>query len=236
MSVGPARFWKAVDTAPFDVAVRIIVASRSGEHFLLPYLCRQTPIGWTNALTGAPLALRPTHWGREAQPGERRSECSANTASTSSSGLNRSALSTPIGDRNCSRSLVSGSPRTTTIAMQHRATWERVVSGTKVAFDLAGSTGSPSRAGSGPRRSLLHRRNRRDAPLLRVRPLKPWSAVLVESGNARIPYRLSNRRTRDALRRKAAHPTMCSAACGRRQTKTRRLSRSRCGNRSRNIP
>jgi hypothetical protein len=83
MSVGPPRFWKAVDTAPFDAAVRIIVASRLGEHFLLPYLCRQTTTGWTNALTGAPLALRPTHW-REAQRGERTSERSANTASTSS--------------------------------------------------------------------------------------------------------------------------------------------------------
>jgi hypothetical protein len=54
--------WKAVDTAPFGVALRIIVAGGPRKHFVLPYPCRRTAAGWTSAVTGEPLALRPTHW------------------------------------------------------------------------------------------------------------------------------------------------------------------------------
>ena len=95
LSRHPRRSFQPVTMAPtlspFGVAVRIIVASRSGEHFLLPYPCRQTTTGW-NALTGAPLALRPTHWEREVQPAERSSECSANTATNSSFCAHRNSL------------------------------------------------------------------------------------------------------------------------------------------------
>lgn len=103
LSRHPRRSFQPVTMAPtlspFGVAVRIIVASRSGEHFLLPYPCRQTTTGW-NALTGAPLALRPTHWEREVQPAEPSSECSAKTRLTHHSAPNQSALSTPTGNRN----------------------------------------------------------------------------------------------------------------------------------------
>jgi hypothetical protein len=62
MPADPERCWKRVDTAPVGLAVRLIVANSSGGHYLLPYPCKQTAAGWVNAVTGAPLALHPTHW------------------------------------------------------------------------------------------------------------------------------------------------------------------------------
>jgi len=59
MPADPERCWKRVDTAPVGLAVRLIVANSSGGHYLLPY---PWAAGWVNAVTGAPLALHPTHW------------------------------------------------------------------------------------------------------------------------------------------------------------------------------
>jgi hypothetical protein len=56
------RYWKRVEAAPVGVALRVIVANRSGEHYALPYPCSLTAAGWVNAATGISLALRPTHW------------------------------------------------------------------------------------------------------------------------------------------------------------------------------
>jgi transposase InsO family protein len=65
MPAGPERYWKRIETAPVGVAVRLIIANRSGGHhghFPLPHLCRLTATGWINAATGDPLAVRPTRW------------------------------------------------------------------------------------------------------------------------------------------------------------------------------
>jgi hypothetical protein len=62
MPAGPEKHWREIDTAPAGVALRIVVADRSGGHHVLPYPCRQTTTGWVSAVTGAPLVLRPTHW------------------------------------------------------------------------------------------------------------------------------------------------------------------------------
>jgi len=62
MPAGPERYWKRIETAPVGVAVRLIIANRSGGHhghFPLPHLCRLTATGWINAATGDPLAVRP---------------------------------------------------------------------------------------------------------------------------------------------------------------------------------
>ena len=55
MPAGPERYWKRIETAPVGVAVRLIIANRSGGHhghFPLPHLCRLTATGWINAATG----------------------------------------------------------------------------------------------------------------------------------------------------------------------------------------
>jgi hypothetical protein len=56
------RYRKRVEAAPVGVALRVIVANGSGDHYVLPYPCRLTAAGWVNAVTGISLALRPTHW------------------------------------------------------------------------------------------------------------------------------------------------------------------------------
>jgi hypothetical protein len=53
------RYWKRVEAAPVGVALRVIVANRSGDHYVLPYPCSLTAAGWVNAATGISLALRP---------------------------------------------------------------------------------------------------------------------------------------------------------------------------------
>src|SRR5260221_3066322 len=56
-----AYLWKRVEAAPVGVALWVIVANRSGDHYFLPYPCSLTPAGWVNAATGISLALRRTH-------------------------------------------------------------------------------------------------------------------------------------------------------------------------------
>jgi hypothetical protein len=36
------RYWKRVEAAPVGVALGVIVANRSGEHYALPYPCSGT--------------------------------------------------------------------------------------------------------------------------------------------------------------------------------------------------
>jgi hypothetical protein len=36
------RYWKRIEAAPVGVALRVIVANRSGEHYALPYPCSGT--------------------------------------------------------------------------------------------------------------------------------------------------------------------------------------------------
>ena len=104
LSRHPRRSFQPVTMAPtlspFGVAVRIIVASRSGEHFLLPYPCRQTTTGWRTPLrarlwrcaqrTGSEKSSRPS--------GARNARLTPRL--THHSAPNQSALSTPTGNRN----------------------------------------------------------------------------------------------------------------------------------------
>ena len=54
-------YWKSIETAPPDVALQVRVSDGSSD-YLLPYPCKLTPAGWVNAMTGSPLAVRPTYW------------------------------------------------------------------------------------------------------------------------------------------------------------------------------
>jgi len=54
-------YWTSIETAPPDVALQVRVSDGSSD-YLLPYPCKLTPAGWVNALTGSPLAVRPTYW------------------------------------------------------------------------------------------------------------------------------------------------------------------------------
>jgi hypothetical protein len=55
-------YWNSVETAPAGVAVQVRVTDGSSDEYLLPYPCKLTPDGWVNAVTGSPLAVRPTYW------------------------------------------------------------------------------------------------------------------------------------------------------------------------------
>ena len=43
------------------MALQVRVSDGSSD-YLLPYPCKLTPAGWVNAMTGSPLAVRPTYW------------------------------------------------------------------------------------------------------------------------------------------------------------------------------
>src|SRR3954467_2032233 len=55
-------YWNSIETVPAGVAVQVRVTDGSSDEYLLPYPCKLTPDGWVNAVTGSPLAVRPTYW------------------------------------------------------------------------------------------------------------------------------------------------------------------------------
>jgi hypothetical protein len=67
-------YWHTIDTASPDVAVQVRVTDAAGDQYVLPYPCKLTAGGWVNAVTGAPLSVRPTYWKLyvETLPGKKR--------------------------------------------------------------------------------------------------------------------------------------------------------------------
>jgi hypothetical protein len=55
-------YWKPIDTAPAGVAVQVRVTDGSAQDYLLPYPCKLIEGVWVNAVSGTPLAVRPTYW------------------------------------------------------------------------------------------------------------------------------------------------------------------------------
>jgi hypothetical protein len=55
-------YWKQIDTAPAGVAVQVRVTDGSAQDYLLPYPCKLMEGVWVNAVSGTPLAVRPTYW------------------------------------------------------------------------------------------------------------------------------------------------------------------------------
>jgi hypothetical protein len=53
--------WRAIATAPRDVAIALAVIDRDGVHALV-FACRRTLAGWVNDETGQRVEVSPTHW------------------------------------------------------------------------------------------------------------------------------------------------------------------------------
>ena len=68
IKAGPAAFhasstkmWKPIPSAPFDCDLELAVLDEDGEHALV-FPCIKGREGWRNAVTGARVDIRPTHW------------------------------------------------------------------------------------------------------------------------------------------------------------------------------
>jgi hypothetical protein len=55
-------YWKKIETVPAGVAVQVRVTDGSDHDYLLPYPCKLMEGTWVNAVSGTPLAVRPTYW------------------------------------------------------------------------------------------------------------------------------------------------------------------------------
>lgn len=53
--------WKPITTAPFEDELELAVIDRDGEHCLV-FPCRRHFDGWSHAITGGRIEVRPTHW------------------------------------------------------------------------------------------------------------------------------------------------------------------------------
>jgi hypothetical protein len=57
----PMESWQPVANAPFDQDLELAVLERGDAHALV-FPCRRTEDGWSDALTGQPVDVNPTHW------------------------------------------------------------------------------------------------------------------------------------------------------------------------------
>ena len=54
--------WSALDAAPLDQDVKLIVTDGRGEPYILPHPCRRTAAGWVSSNKRTPLAVTPVKW------------------------------------------------------------------------------------------------------------------------------------------------------------------------------
>lgn len=55
------RKWQPIAAAPPDANLEVCVIDQSEVHALV-FPCRRNGTGWADAVTRAPLDIRPTHW------------------------------------------------------------------------------------------------------------------------------------------------------------------------------
>jgi hypothetical protein len=55
------KMWNSIQSAPFDRELELAVLDEDGEHALV-FPCKKAPGGWQNAVSGARVEIRPTHW------------------------------------------------------------------------------------------------------------------------------------------------------------------------------
>ena len=53
--------WNAIQSAPREISLELSVIDEQGIHALI-FPCRRSGNAWVNALTGARVDVRPTHW------------------------------------------------------------------------------------------------------------------------------------------------------------------------------
>jgi len=58
--------WFKVEDAPFDRSLEVAVIEDDGQIYAVVFPCRRVLGGWTEAATGRPIRVYPTHW-RECQ-------------------------------------------------------------------------------------------------------------------------------------------------------------------------
>ncbi|PBB16829.1 hypothetical protein CK219_26995 [Mesorhizobium sp. WSM4313] len=58
--------WNPIASAPFGCSLELAVIDEEGLHPLI-FPCEKGREGWRNAVTGARVDIRPTHW-RDWQP------------------------------------------------------------------------------------------------------------------------------------------------------------------------
>lgn len=56
-----ASDWSPIAEAPCQTSLQLAVIE-DGEIYALVFPCHRTQTGWSNAMTGAPVHIRPTHW------------------------------------------------------------------------------------------------------------------------------------------------------------------------------
>jgi hypothetical protein len=56
--------WQSIDSAPFDVDVRLQVTDGQRGPYRLPNSCRLTASGWVSSSKGTPLVVTPIKWKR----------------------------------------------------------------------------------------------------------------------------------------------------------------------------
>jgi hypothetical protein len=54
--------WSALDTAPLNEDVMLVVTDGSGDPYTLPHPCRRTAAGWVSSNKGTPLVVTPIKW------------------------------------------------------------------------------------------------------------------------------------------------------------------------------
>lgn len=53
--------WNPISSAPSDRSLELAVIDNDGVHALV-FPCEKASAGWKNAVTGARVDIRPTHW------------------------------------------------------------------------------------------------------------------------------------------------------------------------------
>ena len=54
--------WQALDSAPLDEDVTLLVTDGASEPYQLKLPCRLTAAGWVSSAKGTPLAVTPVKW------------------------------------------------------------------------------------------------------------------------------------------------------------------------------
>ena len=54
--------WLAIDTAPFDKDLTLLVTDGDAGLYPLKFPCRRTPDGWVSSGKGTTLAVTPVKW------------------------------------------------------------------------------------------------------------------------------------------------------------------------------
>jgi hypothetical protein len=54
--------WSALDSAPLDQDVKLVVTDGRGDPYILPHPCRRTAVGWLSSNKGTPLVVTPVKW------------------------------------------------------------------------------------------------------------------------------------------------------------------------------